>query len=32
MRDLVGWLIVAGLTALVVTYAAAYGRPIRRKK
>ena len=30
--DLIGWLIVAALAALVITYAVAYGRPIRRKK
>lgn len=29
---LIGWLIVVALTALVITYAVAYGRPIRRKK
>lgn len=32
MSDLIGWLIVAALAALVTTYAVAYGRPIRRKK
>jgi membrane-associated phospholipid phosphatase len=32
MSDLIGWLIVAALAALVITYAVAYGRPVRRKK